>query len=250
MDERVFTAPRFRAVIFDFNGVVADDETPHLLCFQQALAEHGLSLTKDEYYGAYLGMDERACAAALLAIRHGSSDPALLHAILQRKARLFRECTAQHKPQFFPGVIEFVKQAGRCACLAIASGGRREQIDYALSGTPIERDFAVIVSADDIAIGKPDPAIYEFTLKLINGAMPRPPLITAAQCLVIEDSRAGVRSARAAGMRVVALATTYPADQLAEADLVLSTLEGVTVTQIQESLSSTPTRDPDLAGDP
>lgn len=224
--------PRFRAIIFDFNGVIADDETPHLLSFQQALAEHGLSLTKDEYYGTYLGMDERTCTGALLTARNSSNDPALLRSIMQRKTSLFREYTAHHKPALFPGVVEFVKQAGRHACLTIASGGRRDQIDYALSGTPIEKDFAVIVSADDIAIGKPDPAVYAFTLKLINGARPRPPLIRSDECLVVEDSRAGIRSAKAAGMPVLALATTYPTDQLMEAELVLSSLEGVTLEQI------------------
>ncbi len=228
---------RFRAIIFDFNGVIADDETPHLVSFQQALADHGLSLTKDEYYGTYLGMDERTCAAALLTRRYGSSDPTTLQAIIQRKAALFQEYTATNKPQLFPGVVEFVNQAGRRYRLAIASGGRREQIDYALSGTPIEKDFAVIVSADDIAVGKPDPAIYEFTLKLINGTRPMPPLITAAQCLVIEDSRAGIRSALSAGMKVLALATTYPSHDLTEAHLVLPNLERCTPEDIDRKLA-------------
>lgn len=236
--------PQFRAIIFDFNGVLADDETPHLLCFQQALAEHGFSLTKEEYYGTYLGMDERTCAASLLTLKYGSCDPALHHTIMDQKAALFREYTATHKPELFPGVVEFVKQAGRGARLAIASGGRREQIDYALSGTPIEKDFPVIVSADDVAVGKPDPAIYEFTLKLINGIMPRPPLIRASECLVVEDSRAGIRSARNAGMKVLALATTYPPDQLAEADLVLPSLNGVTPSQVQHSVLTRTSRQP------
>ena len=60
------TSPRLRAVIFDFNGVIADDEITHFLAFQQALAEDGLTLTKEEYYGTYLGMDERSCAGGLI----------------------------------------------------------------------------------------------------------------------------------------------------------------------------------------
>ena len=216
-----------RAMIFDFNGVIADDETPHLRCFQQALAEHGLSLTKDDYYGTYLGMDERTCAAALLTTRDGTCERDLLQAMMDRKATLFREYTAIHKPAFFPGVVEFVKRAGAHYRLAIATGGRREQIDHALRGTAIERDFAVVVSADDVAPGKPDPAIYHATLKRLTAVDPRPPLLTAAQCVVVEDSRAGIRAAKASGMRVLALATTYPPEQLTEADLVLPNLEGV-----------------------
>ena len=213
--------------MFDFNGVIADDETPHLRCFQQALAEAGLSLSKEEYYGTYLGMDERTCAAALLEKRDGMCDPTNHAGIIERKAGLFRQHTALHKPALFPWVTGFVQRAATAYRLAVASGGRREQIRAALTGTPIEQAFEVIVSADDCAVGKPDPAIYEFTLRQLNARMPRPPLLKASECLVIEDSRAGVLAGLKAGMRVLAVATTYPASQLAEAHLVFSTLDGV-----------------------
>lgn len=214
-------------MIFDFNGVIADDETPHVRCFQQALAEQGLSLSQEEYYGTYLGMDERTCAAALLMKRDGACDPGIHATIMERKAVLFRAYTAQHKLALFPGIREFVQSAGASYRLAIASGGRREQILYALRDTPIERAFEVTVSADDCAIGKPDPAIYEYTLRQLIARLPRPPLLRAEECLVIEDSRAGIQAGLQAGMRVLALATTYPASQLREAHLVLESLEGV-----------------------
>jgi HAD superfamily hydrolase (TIGR01509 family) len=219
---------RCRAIIFDFNGVLADDEAPHLRCFQQALAEQDLRLTTEEYYRTYLGMDERTCAEALIRRRDGRGDPLLLGRIMRRKADLFRAYSAEHKPALFPGVVEFVKAAGAICRLATASGGRREQIASALTGTPIEHDFAVIVSADDCAVGKPDPAIYALTLKLLNGKEPRPPLIRAEDCLVLEDSQAGILSARQAGMKVIALATTYPAPLLSDAHAVLPGLEGMT----------------------
>jgi phosphoglycolate phosphatase/beta-phosphoglucomutase len=94
----------------------------------------------------------------------------------------------------------------------VASGGRREPILAALTGTTIEQAFELIVSADDCAVGKPDPAIYEFTLRQLNAGRLRPPLLRAHECLVIEDSRAGVLAGLKAGMRVLAVATTYPAD--------------------------------------
>ena len=225
-----------RAIIFDFNGVIADDETPHVLCFQQALTEQGLSLTKEEYYGAFLGMDERICARALLAARDGRCDDRRLQTIIERKAVLFRDYTASRKPPLFPGIVEFVTAATADFRLAIASGGRREQIDAALRGTAIERSFAVIVSADDCAIGKPDPAIYRQTLTLLNAAEPRPPLLIAQDCLVIEDSVAGIRSARAAGMKVLAVATTYPAEKLKEADGILGDFQNLTVESALRSI--------------
>src|SRR5262245_9184416 len=178
-----------RAILFDFNGVIADDETPHVRCFRQALAEAGLSLTVEDYYGRYLGMDERTCTERLLAIRDGTCNESLLNAIMTRKAELFRDHMARHKPPLFPGIIEFVKAAVLHYRLAIASGGRREQIDEALRGTAIERDFELIVSAEDCAIGKPDPAMYLFTLKRLKDRPSTPSLLTAGECLDRKSTR-------------------------------------------------------------
>ncbi len=214
-----------RAILFDFNGVIADDETAHVECFCQALQEFGLTLSNTEYYGTYLGMDERSCTALLLAARDGKSDAGLVQQIQDRKAELFRLHPGARQPELFPGVIEFVQAARPLCRMAIASGGRREQIDLALRGTVIERTIELIVSADDCPVGKPDPAIYLLTLKRLNNVVR--PLLRADECLVIEDSKAGIRAARAAGMPVLGLATTYSADELREADCVMSSLVAV-----------------------
>lgn len=214
-----------RAILFDFNGVIADDETAHVECFCRALQEFGLTLSKTEYYGTYLGMDERSCAALLLTARDGKSDTGLVQRIQDRKAELFRHHPAAQKPELFPGVIEFVQAAGSLCRLAVASGGRREQIDRELRGTAIEQAVELIVSAEDCPVGKPDPAIYVLTLKRLNDFVR--PLLRADECLVIEDSKAGIRAARAAGMPVLALATTYPVEELGEADRVIPSLAGV-----------------------
>ncbi len=228
------TIPALRAIIFDFNGVIADDETTHFLAFQQALAEDGLALTKEKYYGTYLGMDERTCAGSLLEKTTGQRDPARVQRIAERKATLFASLTETRRPPLFPGVVEFVTRASARYRLAIASGGRRQQIKFALHDTPIEKAFAVWVSAEDAAIGKPDPATYHLALARLNEAPPRPsPAIQATECLVMEDSLAGIQSARAARMKVVALATTYPPDQLAVAHLVLPSLEHVSLDSLE-----------------
>jgi HAD superfamily hydrolase (TIGR01509 family) len=214
-----------RAILFDFNGVIADDETAHVECFCQALQEYGLALSKAEYYWTYLGMDERSCTPLLLTARDGKSEAGLVQQIQDRKAELFRLHPAAQKPALFPGVIEFVQAARPLCRMAIVSGGRREQIDRALRGTVIEQAVELIVSADDCPIGKPDPAIYVLTLKRLNDFVR--PLLRPDECLVIEDSKAGIRAARAAGMPVLALATTYPANELGVADRVLPSLVGV-----------------------
>lgn len=228
------TIPALRAIIFDFNGVIVDDETTHFLAFQQALAEDGLALTKEAYYGTYLGMDERTCASALLEATTGQRDPARVQRIAERKAALFASLTETRRPPLFPGVVEFVTRTSARYHLAIASGGRRQQIELALHDTPIEKAFAVLVSAEDAAVGKPDPAIYHLALARLNGTPPRPsPEIQATECLAIEDSLAGIQAALAAKMKVVALATTYPPDQLAAAHLVFPSLEHVSLGSLE-----------------
>jgi HAD superfamily hydrolase (TIGR01509 family) len=223
-----------RAIIFDFNGVIADDETPHFLMFREALREEGLTLTREDYYGAYLGMDERNCLAALLKKTGRAHEPGLEQRIHDRKIALFRDYTARHPPELFPGVADFVLRAKDRCRLAVASGGTREQIAAALRGTPIERAFPLIVAAEDTTVGKPDAQIYRLTLAKLNGLAQKPePPLTASDCLVIEDSLAGVQSAKAAGMKVIGVATTYPAEKLKEADAVYPGLQAVTFAEIE-----------------
>jgi len=228
-----------RALIFDFNGVIADDETPHLLMFQQALREEGLYLTTEEYYGTFLGMDERNCLAALIKKARGKRDPACEQRVHDRKVALFRTYTATHKPELFPGVVDFVLKAHVRYRLAVASGGKREQIAEALRDSPIEQAFSSIVAAEDTTIGKPDPEIYLLALAKLNGAPPAPdPLLKASECLVIEDSLAGIQSAKAAGMKVAGVATTYPAAALKDADAVYPSLGTVSLAQIEQLFRS------------
>jgi beta-phosphoglucomutase len=237
-----YSAGVIGAMVFDFNGVIVDDETPHLLCFQQALAEAGLTLTAHDYYGAYLGMDERTCTRLLLEQRDGMCEEARILRITDRKADLFRAHTAHHKPPLFAGAADFVLAAKGRYRLAIASGGRRAQIEDALAGSAIEQAFEVMVTAEDCPIGKPDPAIYLLACDLLNANRGSAERITPSQCLVIEDSLAGIRSARAAGMRVLAVSTTYPLEMLNEAELVVRGLHDMTPQTAIDALALTSSR--------
>jgi HAD superfamily hydrolase (TIGR01509 family) len=226
-----------RALIFDFNGVIADDETAHVVCFQQALEEANLTLTKEDYYGVCLGMDERTCIKMLLEQRDGVCDEDQVVHIGERKAELFRARTHLHTPPLFPGVAEFVLAAKARYRLAIASGGRQAQIEAALAGSVIEHEFDVVVAAEDCPVGKPDPAIYLLTCERLNADRACTDRIRPSECLVIEDSVAGIRSAKAAGMRVAGLATTYPVENLSEADMVLPDLQDMTPEKMIDMLA-------------
>ncbi len=237
-----YSAGVIHAIVFDFNGVIADDETPHLICFQQALAEASLTLSNKDYYGAYVGMDERTCTRLLLEQRDGACDEAQVLRIAERKAELFLAHTAHQRPPLFPGVVDFVLAAKARYRLAIASGGRRAQIEDALAGSAIEQAFEVIVAAEDCPIGKPHPAIYLLTCDRLNSNRGAVEKISPPECLVIEDSVAGIRSARAAGMRVLAVSTTYPLEMLREAEYVFGGFQDMTPKAAIEALASASSR--------
>lgn len=223
-----------RAIIFDFNGVIADDETSHFMTFQQALQEDGILLSAEEYYGRYQGMDERNCLATIVADIAGSPDPVREQRIHDRKATLFQDYTDLHPPPLFPGVMELIAAARSRYRLAIASGGRRKQILRALHGTPIESAFDVIVAAEDIVTGKPDPTIYRYTLEQLNATrFSGEPLCEPQECVVIEDSVAGIHAGLAAGMKVVGVATTYSPGILTEAHAVFPSLQRVTPERLE-----------------
>lgn len=104
----------------------------------------------------------------------------------------------------------------------------------ALSGTPIEKGFDALVSAEDVPVGKPHPATYSHALDRLNEIRrPSEAPLVPEQCLVIEDSLAGITSALAAGMKVLAVATTYPSDKLTDAHCIVRTLHGVTLEQLE-----------------
>lgn len=160
----------------------------HLECFQQARREDGFAIRKEEYAGTYLGMDERSWAATLLTRRDGTCGQASHARIIERKAALFRNHTGTRTAALFPWVTGFVERAAEQYRLAIAAGGRRGQIRSALAGHPIEPAFDLIASADECAVGRPDPAIYESALRQLNANRAKPALLRGAECLAIEDS--------------------------------------------------------------
>jgi HAD superfamily hydrolase (TIGR01509 family) len=216
-----------RAVIFDCNGVIADDEPIHYLLFQGVLKEEGISLSREEYNDKYLSFDDRHCFEAVLRDRGQRADPARVAELVERKAGRYR-ATVPGRLMIFPGVRELVRSLAERFPLAVASGARREEIAYILNEAGIFPHFRAIVGAEDVHNAKPDPEPFLTALERLNaaggdGEAPLEP----SQCLVVEDSVGGVEGAKAAGMRCLAVANTYPARALAAADRVVSTLDGL-----------------------
>jgi beta-phosphoglucomutase len=225
-----------RAVIFDFNGIIVDDEPIHFELFQKVLWEEGLTLTEKDYYSRYLGMDDRGCFSTAYHDQAIEITEAHLASLIKRKAGYYLEAI-QKKMNLFPGVKSLVPELARRAHLAIASGALRNEIELILSSVALREYFRVIVSAEDVKQGKPEPEIFLKVLDQLNGQVRDSGAITAAECLVIEDSREGIRAARQAGMRCLAVTNSHRAEELREADTVVSSLEEAGVPFLQSLFS-------------
>lgn len=215
--------PVIRALLFDFNGVLVDDEPLHLEMFQRVLAEEGVSLSREDYYAHYLGLDDRGCFAAVLA---AAGEPATLPRLMRliaRKASYYQERIREQGYPFFPGALDLVRgaaEAGRM--LGVVSGALREEVEGALRQAGVYGLFKVLVTAEDVAEGKPDPEGYRRALEALNTLPPLPErLVHPHEVLAIEDSPAGLEAAAGAGLLTLGVAHTYPAATLAEADQVV-----------------------------
>jgi len=220
-----------RAVIFDFNGVLVDDEPIHLEMFQKVLKEEGLSLDEKDYYARYLGMDDRSCFEAAFQDRGRELDDSALGELVRRKARYYRNAV-KDKIALFPGVEKLVRELSARYPMGIASGALRDEIETILQRIGLRKFFQVIVSAEDIKIGKPNPEIFAKALSLLNEKRSQP--ILPSECLVVEDSKEGILGARQAGMKCLAVANSYPAKELTQANAVVTSLEEVSIAFLEK----------------
>lgn len=214
-----------RAILFDFNGVVVNDEPLHYRMFQKVFDEENLPFSEEVYYARYLPMDDHALVRALFRDLDRPLPRAEEDRLVARKAEYYRTTMRAGGVEFFPGVQEFIRRSAQLVPLAVASGAAREEIEFLLEHAGLRPHFRAIVAAEDVSKGKPDPEIFLKALDALNRARRHGEgEIPPRETLVIEDSPAGVRGARAAGMRCLAVMNSVSADRLAEANRVVATL--------------------------
>jgi HAD superfamily hydrolase (TIGR01509 family) len=222
-----------RVIIFDFNGIIVDDEPIHFELFQRVLAEEGIDLAEKDYYGHYLGFDDRGAFTAAYRDHRRRLDKLELDRLIERKAVYYQEMI-QDKVRIFPGVQTLVATLARTFPVAVASGALRHEIETILSTAGLLKHFAVIISAEDVSQGKPEPEIFLKALARLNAKLENGPPIAAADCLVIEDSKEGIRGALRAGMKCLAVTNSHPAELLKEANAVVRSLEEVDLPFLQK----------------
>ncbi len=223
-----------RAVIFDFDGVIADTEPLHFEGLRRTLADIQITLTEEAYYADYLGFDDRGCILEALRVNRRAISTSLVEDLMVKKATAYMASIKDHLV-IFPGVREFVEEAAAAYPIAIASGALRPEIELVLEQIGIRKAFRHITSAEDVTQGKPHPEPFLHALAGLNRHHSGHPLSSTA-CLVIEDSRPGIRAAKAAGMKVLAVANTHTVQDLHEADAISTSLKETGLNDVRARL--------------
>jgi beta-phosphoglucomutase len=226
------------AVVFDFDGVIADSEPLHFEGFRRVLAREGVTLSKSDYYAKYLGYDDAGAFRAVLADHGQRVDDGRVASLVATKIALFPEMLAG-QPVIYPGAAECITRLGAEVPLAIASGAALDDIEAVLRGTQLRQRFRTVVAAEHTPRSKPHPDPYRRALDILREQGVLPHDTPARHTVAIEDSLWGLQSARDAGLRTVAVTTSYGAEDLGVADLVVSSLDDVTV-EVLDALVSRP----------
>lgn len=207
------------AIVFDFDGVLADSEPLHLRAYQEVLSAMGATLPREEYYARYLGYDDEGVFRTLSDDRGWDLTATQISTLITEKTEAFEQIVAG-TDVLYPGAAECVQRLAGVWPLGIASGALRQDIEPILRRGGIDRRFRFIVAAGDTPEGKPAPGPYRRAAELHG--------VPASSCVAIEDSRWGIVSAKAAGMCCIGITHTYPVSELMDADAIVTSLDEVT----------------------
>ena len=210
------------AVLFDFDGVLVNSEPLHYQAFREVLADEHIELTEEEYYRDLIGFDDKGAFRHIYQSRGLPLPPKTFLSLMAGKSGTMMDLIRRRQFSALPGVEQFVRSLWRRCPLAICSGALREEIEAMLEGISLRDCFPVIVAAEDVTVGKPDPQGYLMTTRLLSEKTNRN--LTPADCLIVEDAPTVIRSVRGVGFPVLAVATSYPVEKLSEANWVVKTL--------------------------
>ncbi len=200
-----------KALLFDFNGVIINDEPLHEKLLEKILIEENLRAKPGEYQEVCLGRSDRACIRELLARRGRVVTDQYLDELIARKSRYYQQqLNDLEKLPSYPGLEDLIFQLRASQIvMAVVSGAMRSEIEAVLQRLNVDQYFAVIVAGDEILTSKPEPDGYLLAVERLNQKFPDLAL-HPYECLVIEDSFPGIEAAKRAGMPVVGIANTYP----------------------------------------
>jgi beta-phosphoglucomutase len=228
--------PGLQAIIFDFDGVIANSEPLHLRAFQAVLADEGIPLTADDYYTQYLGYDDVGMIQRLASDRGLDWNERHIAALVTAKGVKMQQLL-HGGAVLFPGAAEFIRASAASVPIAIASGAMRHEILEIIGAAGLDDFFTVVVGAGDTAESKPSPEPYRLAFARLREAADMQ--LDPAHTVAIEDSTWGLASARGAGLRCVGVTSTYPASELPGAELTVGGLADLTL-EMLDALCQTP----------
>jgi beta-phosphoglucomutase-like phosphatase (HAD superfamily) len=216
-----------QAIVFDFDGVIADSERLHLRAYQEIFARQGITVSENEYLQKYLGYDDVGVFKAVGRDHNVAMDDGRVSELIAQKGHRYESLAAAGE-MLFPGAADFIRTAAAAVPIAIASGALTHEIEEVLERAGLLSLFPVIVGADQTARSKPHPDPYQAAFSKLRAHTGRD--LEAWRSVAIEDSRWGLVSARAADLRCVAVTNTYAAADLrADAELVVAGLNELTL---------------------
>ena len=215
-----------KAIFFDFNGVIIDDENIQMRAYREVLRGHQIDLTEEAYFSA-LGMDDKTFVQSMFERARKSLNSSTLESVLSAKTDLHRQMIEDQLP-LFPGVLTFLKATSRHFSIGLVSMANATEVGYVFQRANLTPLFSVIVTCEDAPVCKPAPDCYVAGLTKLNERRQHErqlPLLSR-ECLAIEDSPPGIESARAAGMRTLGVTNTVSAEALraAGAEVVTASL--------------------------
>jgi beta-phosphoglucomutase len=225
-----------RAIIFDLDGTLADTERLHFEAFNLVLRDYGIQIGREDYFARLIGYNDRDCFTLVLG-EHGTSfDSAVIYGLISRKARAYQSMIAE-RDVMWPGAARFVEQCAARFPLIVVTGTLRAEAEMILSRARLRKYFLDIIAAEDVENGKPAPDGFLLALGRFGFILRARPSLSASECLVIEDTAAGITAAKRAGMRVLALCYTASAEELSAADLVRPSFQATELDDVLVRLS-------------
>ncbi len=222
----------FRAVIFDFDGVITDSEVLHLRAFNKVLARYNIEIKEEIYYKEYLGFTDLDCFKSVAEKSELGLNSEQIRNLIKQKNQVFEKLAAT-EATIFGGVPQFLQMLrDNGVPMAICSGAVLEEIALILEQSELGHFFDEIVAGDQITKGKPDPEGFLLALERLNKGKQNP--IAAGECIVIEDSHWGLEAGNAAGMHTIGITNTYNAGQLSMAEKIVASLSELTINDLRQ----------------
>ena len=230
-----------KAIFFDFNGVIIDDETIQLNAYHEVLKDYGINVTEEWYFDS-LGMDDKTFIKSMFDRAKKNIPANAINDVLSAKTERHRAMIEDELP-LCPGVLTFMKAASRHFSLGLVSMANQNEVSYVFERANLRPLFSVVVTAEDVQVCKPAPACYQHGLAQLNAERQRGRLLPLLprECLAIEDSPPGIQAGRAAGMQTLGVTNTVSEQELrqAGADVVTHSLADWTVDAVKHLFRST-----------